>query len=76
MPAYTNDYLLDKKIKIFQPVDGYRASSDAVLLSSAIQKVKTGETILDLGSGTGAISLCLAHRFPQANITGFEIQND
>lgn len=71
---YTNDYLLDKQIKILQPINGYRASSDAVLLSSAIQKVKSGEKILDLGSGTGAISLCLAHRFPKNSITGLEIQ--
>lgn len=74
MPEYTNDYLLDQRIKIFQPIDGYRASSDAVFLSSAVQKVKDNEQILDLGSGTGAISLCLAHRFPGSIITGFEIQ--
>ena len=74
MEEYTNDYLLDKQIKIFQPVNGYRASSDAVLLSSAVQKVKSADKILDLGSGTGAISLCLAHRFPQNAITGLEIQ--
>ncbi len=76
MPEYTNDYLLDKQIKIFQPTNGYRASSDAVLLSSAVQKIKSGEQILDLGSGTGAISLCLAHRFPNAIISGFEIQTE
>lgn len=74
MLSYTNDYLLDKQIKIFQPVNGYRASSDAVILSSAIEKVKSKEKILDIGSGTGAISLCLAHRFPDISITGIEIQ--
>jgi len=76
MIQHSDDYLLDKKIKIFQPLNGYRASGDAVLLSSAIQKVKSGEKILDLGSGTGAISLCLAHRFPTAQICGFEIQDE
>ena len=76
MEEYTNDYLLDKQIKIFQPVNGYRASSDAVLLSSAVQKAKSSDKILDLGSGTGAISLCLAHRFPKTSITGLEIQRD
>ena len=76
MAEYTNDYLLDKQIKIFQPVNGYRASSDAVLLSSAVQKAKSADKILDLGSGTGAISLCLAHRFSQTDITGLEIQPD
>ena len=74
MPEYTNDYLLDRQIKIFQPVNGYRASSDAVILSSSVKNVKTNDKILDLGSGTGAISLCLAHRFPTAQIYGFEIQ--
>ena len=74
MIEYTEDYLLDKKVRILQPVDGYRAAIDAVLLSSMVQKVKSGDKILDLGSGTGAISLCLAHRFPTAEITGFEIQ--
>lgn len=72
---YTNDYLLDKKIKIFQPTDGYRASSDAVILSSAACKIPPDERVLDLGSGTGAISLCLAHRFPSAKIDGFELQS-
>ena len=74
MNNFTNDYLLDKKIKILQPVDGYRASSDAVLLSSVIANVKSGDTILDVGSGTGGISLCLAHRFKENQIVGLEIQ--
>ena len=59
MAEYTNDYLLNRQVKIFQPVDGYRASTDAVILSSLIQKVKKNDKILDVGSGTGAISLCL-----------------
>lgn len=74
MSDYTEDYLLDKQIKIFQPVNGYRASSDAVLLSALISTAKPGEKILDIGSGTGAISLCLAKRFPAAGVTGLEIQ--
>jgi len=78
MSDYTNDYLLDKKIKIFQPIDGYRASSDAVLLSSFIEKVKTKQQILDVGSGTGAISLCLAQRFRDCGIKifGAELQKE
>lgn len=80
MRPYTSDYLLDKKVKIFQPVDGYRASTDAVFLSSLldIQLVKPQDKILDIGSGTGAISLCLAERLKGKciNITGVDIQND
>jgi tRNA1(Val) A37 N6-methylase TrmN6 len=76
--SYTNDYLLDKKVKIFQPIDGYRASTDAVFLSSLLdsKKVKKGDTILDVGSGTGAISLCLASRLKDVKITGIDIQKD
>lgn len=76
MFEYTNDYLLNKKVKIFQPVNGYRASTDAVLLSSLIAQIKPGENILDVGSGTGAVSLCLAHRLEkhQPQIRGIEIQ--
>lgn len=76
MQNYTNDYLLDRRVKIMQPVNGYRASTDAVMVSSLVHKVKKGDKILDVGSGTGAISLCLAARFfsqaPQ--ITGLELQ--
>ena len=76
MQNYSQDYLLDKKVKIFQPLDGYRASTDAVFLSALLSGVKPHEKILDVGSGTGAISLCLAERFKNKNIsiTGLEIQ--
>lgn len=72
---YTDDYLLDRKIKIFQPIDGYRASTDAVMLAAMIKKADNAK-ILDVGSGTGAVSLCLAERFKMSNILidGLEIQ--
>ena len=80
MIEYTSDYLLDKKVKVFQPVNGYRASTDAVFLSSLVdeKKVKENMMILDVGSGTGAISLCLAERLKnkKVNILGVDIQED
>ena len=80
MNSYTNDYLLNKKIKIFQPIDGYRASTDAVFLSSLVDedKINKNTNILDVGSGTGAISLCLASRLKDKNveILGVDIQHD
>lgn len=75
---YTNDYLLDKKVKIYQPINGYRASSDAVLLSAMPDSNLHNVRILDVGSGTGAVSLCLAHRLQNNNvrIVGLEIQEE
>ena len=76
MQNYTQDYLLDKQITIYQPVDGYRASTDAVMLASLPERVREGQKILDVGSGTGAISLCLAERFKtkKVEIVGLELQ--
>lgn len=78
MLEYTNDYLLDQKIKILQPCNGYRASSDAVLLSAMPANVEKTQQILDVGSGTGAISLSLAYRLKQnyGQIKGVEIQKN
>ena len=50
MADYSEDYLLNKRVKIFQPTDGYRASTDAVLLAAAVNKIKNGDSILDVGS--------------------------
>ncbi len=72
--SYKENYLLNKKVKIYQPDNGYHASIDAVFLSALIDNAHPKEQILDIGSGTGAVSLCLAYRFPQCKITGLEIQ--
>ena len=74
MIEHTQDYLINKQIKVLQPVKGYRVSTDAIFLSSLIHNLKADEKILDVGSGTGGISLCLAHRFPQNQIYGLELQ--
>lgn len=76
MNDYSENHLLDRKVKIYQPDDGYHASSDAVLLASAVLDVKQNDNILDVGSGTGAVSLCLAHRLKDKgmSVCGLEIQ--
>lgn len=76
MNQHSQNYLLNRKVKIYQPLLGYRASSDAVLLASTVNNVKQNDTVLDVGSGTGAISLCVAMRFKDKNIsvTGVELQ--
>jgi len=74
MTEHTNDYLLNKKVKLFQSNGEYKTSSDAVLVSSLLYQIQDKAKILDVGSGTGGISLCLAYRFPKTEIIGFEIQ--
>lgn len=78
MQDVEKDYLLDKKVVIFHPKGLYKASSDAVWVASAVSKVNKGDSILDVGSGGGAVSLCLASRFRenQINITGIELQEE
>ena len=78
MISYSEDYLLDKKIKIYQPIGGYKTSSDAVWAAAAVNNIKDGDNILDVGAGCGAISLCLAERIKQKNINilGIEKQKE
>ena len=70
---FTTDDFLGGKIKLRQPIDGYRATSDAVLLAAAVFP-KKNQTVLDVGTGTGAVGLCLLARHPDISVTGIEIQ--
>ena len=76
MENATINYLLDKKVRILQASDGYKTSSDAVLLSAMVHDIKEEAKILDVGSGTGSVSLCLAYRYTKAQIMGFEVQQE
>lgn len=60
-----------ERLDIQQPDKGYKMSIDAILLAAAVTK---GQSFLDVGSGVGTASLCLAHRYPTVHITGIEIQ--
>lgn len=60
-------------LKIIQCKDGYRFSLDPVLLC-AFARVGAGETVADLGSGSGVIPLLLARRSEAAQIIGVERQ--
>ena len=70
----TEDRLLDGRVLLRQPENGYRAAIDPVLLAAAVA-AQEGETVLDLGSGVGAASLCLAARVPGCRIFGLEMQS-
>ena len=68
----TDDALLGGRVRLRQPADGYRVAIDPVLLAAATP-AGAGEHVLDLGSGAGAASLCLARRVAGCRITGIEI---
>ncbi len=65
--------LLGGRVICLQPKTGYRTAIDPVFLAAAIH-AKAGERVLDVGSGTGAASLCLATRIQGVKITGLEIE--
>ncbi len=75
MTEYTIDDFLGGLIHLKQEKTGYRATSDAVLLASAIPALP-GQEILDVGCGNGAACLSLAARVPNLSLTGIEIQHD
>jgi len=65
------DRLLDGRVEVAQPADGYRVAVDAVLLAAAVD-APAGSAVLDLGCGVGSVGLCLAWRRPDLSITGLD----
>jgi tRNA1Val (adenine37-N6)-methyltransferase len=62
-----------RDIKLFQAKDGYRFSIDALLLEHFISARRLDQGI-ELGTGSGIISILLAKRLKGARITAVEIQ--
>lgn len=69
----THDAFLCGKLHLWQPLKGYRAATDPVLLAAACP-AKSGERVLDLGCGVGAAALCLGARVPGLILAGLELQ--
>jgi tRNA1(Val) A37 N6-methylase TrmN6 len=69
--AVTEDTLLDGRVRLLQPVQGYRAAIDPVFLAATVH-AGAGEFVLDAGCGAGAASLCLAARVPDCRIAGLD----
>lgn len=67
------DRLLGGRVRLVQPLKGYRAATDPVLLAAAVP-ARPGQTVLELGCGAGAAVFCLAARVPGLDLHGLEIQ--
>jgi tRNA1Val (adenine37-N6)-methyltransferase len=70
--GFTEDGFLDGRIRVRQLRRGLRSGLDAVMLAAAVPAL-SHDTVLELGSGAGIASLCLAARVPNCTITGFEV---
>jgi len=69
----TYDAFLGGRLTLEQPAKGYRAGVDPVLLAASVP-ARTGQSILELGCGTGAALLCLAERVAGLDLHAVEIQ--
>jgi tRNA1Val (adenine37-N6)-methyltransferase len=69
----TLDVLFNGQLRILQSRKGYRFSLDAVLLAT-FASPRGAEKVVDLGAGSGVVSLILAKLHPNLAVTGLEIQ--
>jgi tRNA1Val (adenine37-N6)-methyltransferase len=71
----TVDDLQYKGLTLIQKKDDFRFGIDAVLLAN-FADVKKGDIVLDIGTGTGIISILLAGKTEAKTIYGLEIQKE
>lgn len=71
MDHISDDSVLDGRVKLRQPVRGYRAGVDAALLAAACD-AKPGDRVIEAGCGAGGALLAAAARRPEVMFTGVE----
>lgn len=72
-PQSTRDPFYHGALTLHQPQHGYRFSIDAVLLAAHAHP-RSGELVVDIGTGCGVVALVLAHRSPALEVYGIELQ--
>lgn len=68
-------HVLDHRVRLLQPVNGFRTSLDSVMLAAACP-AQSGEALLDLGCGVGGAGFCVLARVTGTHLTGIDIQPD
>ncbi len=71
LPEVTDDVFLGGGVRIRQPINGYRAGLDAVMLAACVPPDEQG-SVLDCGAGVGTVGLCVAWRCPGAQVVMVE----
>ncbi|MCX8134674.1 MAG: methyltransferase [Roseococcus sp.] len=69
------DRLLGGRVRLAQPREGLRATTDPVLLAAFVP-AQPGETVLEMGCGAGPAFLCLAARVPGIAVIAIERETE
>ena len=70
------DDLEFNNLKIIQDKNGFCFGIDAVLLSDFAKNIKRDSLVLDLGTGTGIISILLCKKTKLKKVIGIEVQEE
>lgn len=70
------DDLEYKGLKLIQNKDGFCFGVDSVLLSDYAKKIKKNAKVIDIGTGTGIISILLCAKTNLEKIYGIELQTE
>ena len=71
MSDTTEDDFLGGRLRVRQPARGYRSGIDPVLLAASVP-AKTGDHVLEIGTGSGVALLCLMRRVSGLSAVGVE----
>ena len=74
-PGERLDSLQYGGLKIIQRPDAFRFGMDAVLLAD-FASARSGDQVVDMGTGTGVISILMASRQPKSHFVALDIQPD
>jgi len=75
MNDFTIDTFFNGHIRVKQPRYGYRFAIDAVLLAYHA-RLRSGDRVVDLGTGCCIIPLILVYRNPGVKVYGVEVQEE